>query len=263
MKKLYEASNPVEAHMILNLLEQQGLSGRVDGEYLQGGIGDLPATGLVKVMVAEHDYDAAKEIVDKWDAAQPDETPYAEPKRQRSSLGVFALGLALGIAFTVAFFRTPVGTDGIDHDRDDVLDEKWTYAPSGLLQKTEVDRNLDRKVDYVAIYGRDGTTESVETDDDFDGIFESRTTYRRGNPHLMEVDTDGDGYRDYKIRFQDGVIVANEYIYPTTGFPEKIEYFKLGKITHAEVDTDRDGKMDLRKHYDKLGELVSTEEIKP
>ncbi|HZW13448.1 MAG TPA: DUF2007 domain-containing protein [Noviherbaspirillum sp.] len=263
MKKLYEASNSVEAHMILNLLEQQGLSGRVDGEYLQGGIGDLPATGLVKVMVADHDYDAAKEIVDKWDAAQRNEAPQPQSKSPRSRFGVFAFGLALGIAVTSAFFRTSVGTEGIDHNRDDVLDEKWTYAPSGLLQKNEVDRNLDKKLDYVVTYGRDGTADLVESDDDFDGIFESRMTYRRGNPHLMEVDTDGDGYRDFKIHFQHGVIVTNEYIYPATGLPEKVEYFKLGKLTHAEIDMDKDGTMDIRRRYDKLGELTSSEEILP
>lgn len=32
MKLLYEASNSLEAHMILNLLEQEGLSGRIDGD---------------------------------------------------------------------------------------------------------------------------------------------------------------------------------------------------------------------------------------
>lgn len=35
MKVVYQASNAVEAHMILHLLEQQGLAGRIDGEYLQ------------------------------------------------------------------------------------------------------------------------------------------------------------------------------------------------------------------------------------
>lgn len=262
MKKLYEASNAVEAHMILNLLEQQGLSGRVDGEYLQGGIGDLPATGLVKVMVDEHDYETAKEIVEKWDAAQPNEVSRVEAKKPRSRLGIFVLGLALGTAMTYAFFRTPVGTEGIDHNRDGVLDERWTYAPSGLLRKIEIDRDLDRAVDYVAIYGRDGTVDSVEADDNFDDIFESRTTFRRGNPHLTEIDTDGDGYRDFKFHFQNGVTVTTEYIYPTTGLPEKMEHYRLGKVTHADIDLDKDGKMDIRRYYDKLGEPVSTEEIK-
>lgn len=262
MRTLYQASNGIEAHMILNLLEQEGLTGRVDGEYLQGGIGELPAAGLVSVMVAEQDYAAAKSIVDKWDAAQPAREPVAVPRKASNKFGVFAAGLALGILCTYAYFRSPVTIDGIDHNGDGVLDEKWTYAPSGLPIKNEVDRNLDGKIDYVSTFGRNGSYDSAESDEDFDGIFEARTTYRRGNPQLTEADTDGDGYRDLRTNFVNGILVSTEYIYPTTGRPEKIEHFKLGKLTYAETDTDRDGKMDKRTNYNGLGEVVSVEDIK-
>lgn len=248
--------------MILNLLEQQGLIGRIDGEYLQGGIGELPAAGLVRVMVTDQDYAAAKEIIDKWDAEQPAQASPSVQKSTSNKFGTFVVGMVLGMLCTYAYFRTPVTASGIDHNRDGMLDDKWTYAPSGLLMKNEVDRNLDGKVDYISRYGRNGTIESDETDDDFDGVFESRTTYRFGNPHLIETDTDGDGYRDFRTNFRHGVIVSNEYIYPTTGLPEKIEYFKLGKLTYSEVDTDKDGKMDRRNNYNELGEAASEEGIK-
>jgi Putative prokaryotic signal transducing protein len=68
MRLIYEAPNTVEAHMILNLLEQAGLSARIDGEYLQGGIGELQVVGVVRVMVEEYDYPAAKLIIEEWDA---------------------------------------------------------------------------------------------------------------------------------------------------------------------------------------------------
>lgn len=248
--------------MILNLLEQQGLIGRIDGEYLQGGIGELPAAGLVRVMVTDQDYAAAKEIIDRWDAEQPVQTSPPVQKSTGNKFGTFVVGMVLGILCTYAYFRTPVTTHGIDHNRDGMLDDKWIYAPSGLLMKNEVDRNLDGKIDYISQYGRNGTIESAETDDDFDGVFESRTAYRLGNPHLIETDTDGDGYRDFRTNFQNGVIVSNEYIYPTTGLPEKIEYFQLGKLTYSEVDTDKDGKMDRRNNYNALGEAVSAEDLK-
>jgi hypothetical protein len=248
--------------MILNLLQQEGLSGRVDGEYLQGGIGELPAAGLVKVMVPEQDYAAAKLIVDKWDAAQPDREPIPVPKKAGNKFGIFAVGLMLGILCTYAYYRTPVTVDGTDHNRDGVLDDKWTYAPTGLIMKNEVDRNLDGKIDYVSKFDRNGTIESAESDDNFDGVFESQTIYRLGNPQLIETDTDGDGYRDFKMNFVNGVLVADEYIYPTTGLPQKIDYFKLGKLTHSETDTDKDGKMDKRTNYNGLGEVASVENIR-
>ncbi|GMW06630.1 MAG: hypothetical protein AMXMBFR8_14270 [Nevskiales bacterium] len=49
MKRIYEAANAIEAHMIVHLLGQAGIEGRVEGEYLQGGVGELPAVGLVGV----------------------------------------------------------------------------------------------------------------------------------------------------------------------------------------------------------------------
>lgn len=266
MKTLYQASNALEAHMILHLLEQQGLSGRVDGEYLQGAIGELPAAGLVRVMVDEHDYAAAKKLVDQWDARQPAQEAPALPAVRKShpgiGWGVFACGLVAGMLCTYAYFRTPVSADGIDHNGDGSLDEKWTYARSNLMMKSEIDRNLDGKFDYLLTYGRNGTVESAEFDDDFDGVFESRAVYLAGNLRLMEVDTDGDQYRDFKINYQHGVLHSNEYIYPASGLPQKIEYFKFGKLTHAEIDTDNDGKLDQRKNYDKLGEVMWTEAIK-
>jgi hypothetical protein len=248
--------------MILNLLEQEGLTGRVDGEYLQGGIGELPAAGLVKVMVPEQDYAAAKLIVDKWDTAQPDREPIPVPKKAGNKFGIFAVGLVLGILCTYAYYRTPVTIDGTDHNRDGVLDDKWTYAPTGLIMKNEVDRNLDGKIDYVSKFDRNGTIESAESDDNFDGVFESQTIYRLGNPQLIETDTDGDGYRDFKMNFVNGVLVSDEYIYPTTGLPQKIDYFKSGKLTHSETDTDKDGKMDKRTNYNGLGEVASVENIR-
>lgn len=48
MRSVFEASSGLEAHMILNLLDQRGISGRIEGEYLQGG-GELQAMGFVHV----------------------------------------------------------------------------------------------------------------------------------------------------------------------------------------------------------------------
>ncbi len=101
MRTLYEASNSLEAHMILNLLEMQGLSGRIEGEFLQGGVGELPAAGLVRVMVAEEDYQPAKEIVSRWEAAQPASTTTLSPARTTSAFLIFLGGVAVGFLAAV------------------------------------------------------------------------------------------------------------------------------------------------------------------
>ena len=66
---VYHASNSIEAYLIKNLLEQQEIPAYVFGDYLQGGIGEIPAIGLVTVNVSDSDYTKAKEIVDEWDAS--------------------------------------------------------------------------------------------------------------------------------------------------------------------------------------------------
>lgn len=66
MKPVFDANNSLEAHLVLGLLKQVGIDGIVSGEYLQGAMGELPAFGLVKVLVAEQDYRRASEIIADW-----------------------------------------------------------------------------------------------------------------------------------------------------------------------------------------------------
>ena len=69
MMVVYHASKSIEAYLIKNLLEQQEIAAYVFGDYLQGGVGEIPAIGLVTVNVSDSDYTRAKEIVDEWDAS--------------------------------------------------------------------------------------------------------------------------------------------------------------------------------------------------
>lgn len=67
MKKIYEASNSIEAKLLMDLFEQADISARLDGEDLLGAMGGLPASGLLTLRVAEADYDKAMEIIRQWD----------------------------------------------------------------------------------------------------------------------------------------------------------------------------------------------------
>jgi len=261
MKTLYEASSAVEGHMILDLLRQEGLTAHIHGEHLQGAIGELPAAGLVRLVVDEADYAKAREVVERWDSDQPQEVkPRSATRPPRVLYGVL-LGLALGIAGSYAFYRSPVTVDGVDYNADGLLDEKWTYAPSGKPLKFEVDRNLDRKIDYIAHYDARGLIESAESDDDFDGVFETKIHFRAGNVELSETDTDGDGYPDLRSHYESGVPTSTEFMNPSTGLPLRVEYFKLGRLMMAEVDTDGDGILDTRYRYGRLNEVIATERI--
>lgn len=75
MKCVYSAATSIEAYMVLNLLEQEGIQGRVDGEYLQGGMGELQAFGLVRVMVGDDDFGRAQNVVEVWEKSPVENEP--------------------------------------------------------------------------------------------------------------------------------------------------------------------------------------------
>ncbi len=66
---VYHASNSLDANMIKGLLEQYGIHAYIQGEYLQGGVGDLPAAGLVTVSVDNEQQVEARKIVAEWETA--------------------------------------------------------------------------------------------------------------------------------------------------------------------------------------------------
>jgi hypothetical protein len=67
MEKVFEASNGLEAHLIRDLLERAGVPSRIDGEFLTGGIGELPVGNLVAVSVAPEHVAEAREIIADWE----------------------------------------------------------------------------------------------------------------------------------------------------------------------------------------------------
>jgi len=254
MKKIYEASNSIEAHMILNMIDQAGLSGRIDGEYLQGGAGELPAAGLVRVMVNESDYDVAKEIIVEWDARQPDSNE-TKPVKKGNYFSSGILGFISGSVLVAIFYNTPITNDGVDYNHDGVFDEKWTFV-DGRMSKTELDRNLDGKVDFVYKYDRKGLLKSSKSDEYFDGKFETESHYYHGNIIWSESDTTGDGYKDYRMDFEYGVLDIITFFDPGTKKPLKIQKYNAFKLTSSEVDTNGDGVLDTVYKYDSIEEVV-------
>jgi hypothetical protein len=96
MRSVYEASTGLDAHMILNLLEQQRISGRIEGEYLQGGVGGIQAMGLVRVLVSEADYAEAKKIINEWESIQPASDISKPEARPSGGLMIFVIGAIAG-----------------------------------------------------------------------------------------------------------------------------------------------------------------------
>jgi len=69
MKTVYDAATNIEAHLVMHQLQQAGIEASIQGEFLQGGIGELPAAGNIRVMVDPKDEDEARRVIADWDAA--------------------------------------------------------------------------------------------------------------------------------------------------------------------------------------------------
>lgn len=53
MRTVYQALNPIDAHLVKHALEDADIPAFVLGEHLIGGMGELPATGFVEVRVPD------------------------------------------------------------------------------------------------------------------------------------------------------------------------------------------------------------------
>lgn len=252
--------------MIMHLLKQDGITGHVLGEHLQGAIGELPAAGLVRVTVDEADYERGRALIAEWEASMPADAGastsavHAASRRGRSWLMLF-IGLAVGIAGTYGIYRVPARQQMLDHNSDGIADETWTYSINGTSLDYEADRNLDRQPDYFLHYARGGVMTEARSDEDFDGVVDTKTTFVNNQPALSETDTDGDGYLDLVTVFQHGVADEIRYLNPITGQALRVEHLRLGKLTHADVDADMDGQLETRWRYGPLGDVVAKERL--
>lgn len=260
MKILYEPTNALEAQMLHDFLKQEGIHTQVDGAYLQGAVGELPASGLVRLVVEDEDYEDAKAIIHKWEATEVSE-PKTSAHKPRSNNLVFLAGSVIGVVGSYLFFHMPLNNDGIDYNHDGILDQIWRYSASGTFLGSKVDRNLDKKIDYTESTNKNGHIVSAESDDDFDGVFETRYRLRAGNYESAEVDTDGDTLPNLKSTYRNGVLSSTEYLNPYTGLPVRVEHYRLGLLMSAEVDTDKDGRLDTRYNYSPTVEVTGKQAI--
>ena len=63
MQVVYEAANLIDAHLVRHALEDAGIPAFVRGEALLGGVGELPACGLVAVCVPDAAWPQADALV--------------------------------------------------------------------------------------------------------------------------------------------------------------------------------------------------------
>ena len=83
MQRVYEPENLLEGQMLVDMLASEGIAAYLLGQHLVGAVGELPACGLLGLVVADSDAEQARMLIAAYNAAQP--LPGDEPE---SFLGV-------------------------------------------------------------------------------------------------------------------------------------------------------------------------------
>ena len=121
METVFDAENNVEAHMIVHLLARSEIEASIMGEHLQGGVGELPAHGNIRVVVEPSDALAARKIISEWESDRRTD-PSTQPREPRESTysGLVAFFVGAGILLRFCFgpitrllipvLRTTIGT---------------------------------------------------------------------------------------------------------------------------------------------------------
>ena len=267
MRQAYAPANSAEAHMLAHMLDQNGIVSHIHGEALQGGVGELPASGLLQLMVADEDYDRARALIGAWEranASSPDEATQKSRVPIWMGLIVFAIGGGGGWILREAAKQNLLPLDAqqwSSDDNSDGVDDVTSYVRVGaaFAYKTEVDRNFDGNVDDVYLYDTNGANTSNESDNDFDGFFETKTRYRDGRLAVTTVDLDRDGKVDRTSYFVRGVIDREEILDDQNGRVIATLYYAGLRLIRSEHDLDGDSFAETLRTYDALGEITGTE----
>lgn len=270
MRIVYQSTNLADVHLLRDLLVQTDIRAQIQGEFLRGGIGELPADTPVSLSVPDEQAEAARAIVLDWERARPEDNaeedpeaaaaPVAAPPRRGVStlqvLGALVFGALCGGAIVWAIYNHP--SEGLtrDFDGDGNADERVILA-GDRIDRVEYDRNHDGKVDRIIHYGLNHLPDRAEFDNDFDGRLEGRERYDENEPVEWSQDRDGDGVVELRAVYVHGVVAKEEAFNKHAQITRTIE-FRGGVPVSGEFDADGDGVLDAARTYDANGEIVAS-----
>ena len=78
MQTIYRTNNITDAYLVKGLLEQDGITGHIFGEYLTGGVGELSAGDFSYLRVAPDFVEAALALISDFESGKLEFTASAE-----------------------------------------------------------------------------------------------------------------------------------------------------------------------------------------
>ena len=77
MQRIYEPQDLLEAELLLGMLASEGVEAHLAGRHLLGAVGELPALGLLGLLVEDEEAERAWRLIAAYNAAAP--LPGEEP----------------------------------------------------------------------------------------------------------------------------------------------------------------------------------------
>lgn len=265
MREVYSPANQVEAHMMVHMLEQSGIAAHIHGRALEAASGELPAAALIRVMVADEDYERARKIIADWEASNTSAAETPMPKIRVpivTALACLAIGgvagwVAANHSAGVPFISNQEKLDTNGDGRPDII---YHYSIGGARAfRMDADTNFDGVFDDEYTLDANGSIATGRLDVDFDGRKDTQVTYRFGVIESEETDTDGDGVVDIVRTFKDGGLASQEIRKPGSDKPARVNTYDAFRMIRSESDLDGDGTLETIRTYDPLGEVLSTE----
>ncbi|WP_415754671.1 putative signal transducing protein [Pseudomonas leptonychotis] len=84
MQRIYEPQDLMEGELLLGMLASEGVEAYLTGQHLAGAVGELPACGLLGLMVDDEQARRAHELIAAYNSALP--LPGDEPDNHQGSL---------------------------------------------------------------------------------------------------------------------------------------------------------------------------------
>ena len=84
MQRIYEPQDLLEAELLLGMLASEGVEAHLAGRHLLGAVGELPALGLLGLLVEDEEAERARRLIAAYNAALP--LPGDEPESIQGTL---------------------------------------------------------------------------------------------------------------------------------------------------------------------------------
>ncbi|TBU89715.1 putative signal transducing protein [Phytopseudomonas dryadis] len=71
MQRIYEPQDLMEGELLQSMLASEGIEAHLTGRHLVGAVGELPACGLLGLLVDDADAERARRLIAEYNGAQP------------------------------------------------------------------------------------------------------------------------------------------------------------------------------------------------